>query len=842
MDPVNGRFEMKRILTAALALSLAAGGLPIEAQVPTQAPARGPARPPMPAAGPGEIRGTIVDAESNAPLASASVAVMSKADGSLITGAVTRADGNFRVEGLRPGSYVLRVSMIGYGPQTTEEVTVAEASPRVSVGGIRMSRAAIAVEGIDVEVDRGAVVMAPDRNVYRARDIAPAGGNASEVLQQVPAVHVDADGKVSLRGNENVVVQINGRPAPLRGAQLAGYLQQLPGNLVDRVEVIPNPSARYDPDGMAGIINIVMKQDVDLGVSGGLTLAAATAERYNGSGNLGYQAGPWTVSTSYGYNWDARDVTGINDRIRLGALRAPLSFTEQQIVGEQDNGGHNFSNTIEYKLSRRNLLSSALVLNRRTSSDASLTAFSELTGDRLLTARYDRTRDTGTEAWMLDYTLGFKRSWEPQKHELSTELRFNRSRDEDRTRLWRQPLSDQGQTVGFLLDGEINETDALSRQFTAQADYTRTLRPRTKLETGYKGYGRWLDRDFRVLRDPLGTDQWQPSGLSNAFDFDEQVHAAYGVFSQGVGKVELQGGLRAEYASRDFALADAESFPHNYTSLFPSAVVAFTPMQGTQLRASYSRRIRRPGTFELNPFPVFFDVQTVFLGNPALNPEYTDAVELSLQRSGKLGSVQVSPFYRRTTDIIRFIVDPDDVVDGRSVTTVSFRNLATGTSWGSDVNGSVRYGPFSGFASFNVFKMVTEGGSAESTLSSDAVTWMSRVNGTFNFNPKTSVQAMYFYRAPMQLENGRFASFGMANFSLRHRVNERATVSMRVADPFNTMKFRVEAGDDNLTQISERRFNTRAVHLTFQYNFGQAPRLRQRRPEPAQEAGPGFPQ
>lgn len=828
---------MKRILVPLAALCVLVVGSPVAAQ---PAPGRGPAGPPVPPSGPGEIRGTVIDAETEASLGAASVAVMSSADSTLVTGAVTRADGGFRIEGLRPGSYYLRVSTLGYGPTTTEPVTVAADAPRVSVGRIALARSAIAVDGVDVEVEASGVVLAPDRNVYRARDIAPAGGTASDALRSVPAVHVDADGNVSLRGNENVVVQINGRPAPLSGAQLAAYLQQLPANLLDRVEVIPNPSARYDPDGMAGIINLVMRQDVDLGVSGGLTLAAATAQRYNGSGNLGYQRGPLTVFTSYGFNWDEREVSGINDRARLGPLQSPLSFTEQAVLGDTDNHGHNLSNTIEYRLSPRNLLSGALVANRRASSDVSLSAYRELNADRLLLDRYDRTRDTGADGWMVDYTLGLRRTWEPQKHELATELRFNRTRDNDETVLWRQPLGENGQGAGGALDGELNRTESAAYRFTGQADYTRTLASGPKLEVGYKGEGRWLDRDFQALRDPQGTGDWQPSGLSNAFDFDEQVHAAYGVLSGRAGRFELQGGLRGEYASREFALAGAEAFPYDYTSLFPSAVIAFTPQEGTQLRASYSRRIRRPGTWELNPFPVFFDVQNVFLGNPELDPEYTDAFELGLQRSGRLGSVQLSPFYRRTSDIIRFIIDTDAEIDGRDVTTISFRNLANGSSWGTDLNGSLRHGPFSGFASFNVFKMVTEGTGTESALSSDAVSWMGRVNGTVNFSANTSLQAMYFYRAPMNIERGRFSSFSMTNLTLRHRVTPQATVSLRVADPFDTMRFRVEAGDDNLVQITERSFNSRAMHLTFQYSFGQAPRLRQRRPDPQPEAQPGF--
>jgi ferric enterobactin receptor len=824
------------IITAIAVSATAAVGT-----VQAQAPPAGPPRT-APAAADGEVRGVIVDAESNAPLRTASVAILSRADSSLISGAVTRPDGSFRIEGLRPGRYYLRVSTVGYGPQLSEEITIADANTRANVGSIRLSRAAIELEGVQVEVGRSTVVMAPDRNVYRARDIAPAGGNASDVLREVPSVHVDADGKVSLRGNENVVIQVNGRAAPLQGAQLAGYLQQLPAGMLDRVEVVPNPSARYDPDGMAGIINIVMRQDVDLGLSGGLTLAASTSERYNGSGNLAYQRGNLTVFSSYGYNSDDRQVSGINDLTRLSPLHAPLSFTEQVITGQTNNGGHNFSNSLDYRFNRRDVLSSTLLLNRRAWTDVSLNAYRELGADRTLRSRYDRLRDVGREGGMFDYTLAFKRTFEPQKHELSTEVRFHRNAEEANTTLWRQPLAENGQSAGARLEGEINESDAQTRRLTAQTDYTRTLAPRTKLETGYKGEGRWLDQDFTVLKDALGTGAWERTERSNAFDFTEQVHAVYGVLSHGIGKVELQGGLRAEYASRDFALAGAESFPYDYASLFPSAVLAYSPAEGTRLRASYSRRINRPSTNQLNPFPVFFNVQTMFLGNPALNPEYTDAIELSFQRSGRLGSVQLSPFYRHTTDIIRFIIDTNTIVDGRDVTTIGFQNLETGNSWGTDLNGTLRFGQkFNALGGLNVFKMVTEGGSGESAIASDALNWMARANGTYNFTPSTSVQASYLYRAPMNIERGRFASMSIVNLTLRHEVNQRSALGLRLEDPFETMRFHVEAGDDNIRQVTKQSFNTRAVHLSYQYTFGQAPRIR-RPTQPVADTQPGFPQ
>jgi ferric enterobactin receptor len=824
---------MKRIFVAAVAFALLGSAAALQAQ-----PGQGRPAPQPPAAGPGEIRGTVVDAENNAPVP-ASVAVWSRADSALVAGAIARADGNFRIQGLRPGTYYLRVTMLGYGSQSTRDLTIAPATPQANAGSIRLARDAVALEGLSVTAERSAVVIAPDRNTYQARDVAPAAGNASEILEAVPSVQVDSDGRLSLRGNENVVVQINGRPSPIRGAQLAGYLKQLPANIIERVEVVPNPSAKQDPEGMAGIINIVLKQNVDLGTSGGVTVGASTSDRYWVTGNLGHQSGPTTLFLTYGFNTDERAVRGINDRTRLGASSLPLSFTEQEISGTAGTSGHNLNATVDYKLNDRDLLSGSLLFNLRGGTDASLSDYSELNSTRLLLSQYQRVRDNEADNRMLDGSLAFKRTFTPQKHEITAEVRLNRLDDEDRTDLWRQPLG-----AGSHLDAQLDETDALTTQLTAQADYTRPLGERTKLETGYRGYARWLERDYRVFKDALGTGVWTPSDQSNALELDETVNAVYGVLSHGTGKLELQAGLRGEYATRDFSLASSgESFPNSYTSLFPSGLVSYNLSDRSQVKLSYSRRVRRPGTQELNPFPVFFDLQNVFLGNPELAPEYTDAVELGFQYSAPTHSVQVSPFYRHTTDVIRFIINTADSVAGREVTTISFENLDTGSSWGADVNGTLRMGQkFNGLAGFNVFKMVTDGSGGEANLSSNAVAWSARVNGTYNFTPRTSLQAMYFYRAPMNIERGRFSGGSNANLSLRQKLyGEKASVTVRLSDPFNTNRFRVEAGDDNIIQLTERTFNSRALHVSFQYNFGQAPRLRQRRPEPQQEPTSGFP-
>ncbi|HMI44347.1 MAG TPA: TonB-dependent receptor [Gemmatimonadaceae bacterium] len=827
---------MKRILSYVLALVLAAAGS-VQAQNPTPAQAR-PSGPPPSAIG--EVLGTVVDTADKAPVPRASITVRNKADSVLVTGAYTGPDGGFRVQGLRPGAYYLRAVSIGFKPKNyTFEIT--DAAPRANVGSVPLTRIAITLQSVQVAGERPLVVIEPDRNTYRAKDIAPAASNASDVLQATPSVEVDADGKVSLRGNENVAVQINGRPTPIRGTQLAAYLKQIPANIVERIEVVPNPSAKYDPEGMAGIINIVLKANTDLGLSGGLNTGFATASRFNAGTNLGYQQGALTLFGTYGYNADDRGIVGINDRERYDPTGAPMSFTNQDIFGRNNNAGHNVSTNIDYKLTDKDVISNAFSVNKRHSNDGALAGYLELDANQGFLDRYVMDRNTKSKGLVFDNSLSWKRTIEPRKHELSAEVRFNRAKDDDDMLLWREPKNPDGTSSGRAIEGERDVTDAVTRQVTGQLDYTRPLAAKTKLETGLKETVRLLDRDFFVTKDDLGDGNWVTSNLSNKFNFDERTHAGYGVLSQSVGKFDLQAGLRAEFSNRTFDLASSQSYPYKYHSLFPSGVIMYKPGEQSQIKVSYSRRIRRPGTQELNPFPVFFDQQNVFIGNPRLNPEYTDALELGFSKSGQLGSIQLSPFYRHTTDVIRVDINTADVIDGREVTSVSFQNLDKADSWGTDLNGNLRMGPkFNAFAGFNLFKMVTDGGS-QSALSSNAVTWSYRVNATSSITPTVTLQANYFYRAPVNIEKGRFSAMQMTNLTLRKKLDgDNMSVAVRFQDPFNTMRFRIVAGDDNLTQTTARRFGVRGTFVTFQWNYGQAPKIRPPREEPAQPA-PVFP-
>ncbi|HYJ80293.1 MAG TPA: TonB-dependent receptor [Longimicrobiaceae bacterium] len=826
---------MKRIAAAIVALSVA---VPAAAWAQTAPPAG--ARPMGGAPGAmqqqagGEIRGAVRDAASGQPLPAASIAVWSAADSTLVAGAVTRPDGTFRIEGMRPGAYYLKVSHLGYATGTVARVALAPGGAPADVGEVRLAAGAVMLAGIEATAERSEVATAVDRTVYSARDLpAASGGNATDVLRNVPAIEVDGDGRVSLRGNQNVAIQLNGRPAPLRGDALTNFLKQLPANMVDRVEVVPNPSAKYDPDGMGGIINIVMKQDASLGLSGGLTLGAGTGGKYNGNGNLGWQEGPLTLFGSYGLFADSRQSSGFNHRESLqnGSV---LSYLNQDIAGEFANTSHNFNGSADLRLGARNTLSGSAMLSLRSADMENANGFAELDGGQNLVRRFDELTDRGMDNWTVDGSLAFKRVLTPQRHEISAEVRMNRSSDASLSRFTTFPFigADRADDPSQV---RTEDSDNGNRQLTFQVDYTRPLSGALKLETGFKGTLRSIGNDF-AEEIVLGTGG---GDLDNSFEYDESVYAAYGLLTRSFGRLGLQGGLRVERASNTFDLTTTgEAFDNDYTSLFPSAAATLELGGERQVRASYSKRIQRPDTRLLNPFPMSEDPYNRFQGNPHLNPEYTHSMEVAFQQSLPWGSLQVSPFYRYTTDAVRRL----RTVEG-DVTVTSFENLATSKSYGADLTGSLRLGRLNGFTSFSAYRMVTDGSNLDASIGSDALTWSARASLTFKVTPTTDLSWFTFYRAPMDIEGGRISAMGMSNLAIRQKLmGDRASLSLRLSDPFDQMEFSQRSLDAVHLQDSRRKFGARAAFLTFSYNFGRAPRIRQPQAQPDQQpqAQPGM--
>ncbi|MDB4884025.1 MAG: TonB-dependent receptor [Gemmatimonadetes bacterium] len=788
----------------------------------------------------GRITGTVINARTSQPMDAAGVAIRNATDSALVGGGFTRADGSFRVDGLRPGLYTVRVRVLGFAPVIKSDVRVTPASPALDVGRILLTPVATELSAVAVTSERSDVALAPDRNSYVVKDMpSAAGGSAVDVLRNVPAIEVDGDNKVSLRGNENVVVQINGRISPMRGDQLGNFLAQLPSNMVASVEVVPNPSAKNDPEGMAGIINIVLKENTDLGLSGGVTAGGGSTGQINASGNLGYQRGALTLFVNYGYMQDKRAISGFSNR--AGLVSGLLPFLESDISGAFVPKSHSLNASADYQIAPRNVLSSNLIVSKRDLTRNNTNSYRELDAARVLTSRSLRSSAQSNDDLTLDYALSYKRTAEQQGDGLVTELRVNRSRGDGNVLLTDRAL---GLTAAAPAGTAALETDAtgdLTRNWTLQTDFTHSFAGRTKLETGYKGTLRQLENQFDVANFSDVLNAYVPDlGRSNAFDYDEQVHAAYAVVSKGAGKFDLQAGLRAEQAVTRFDLATtSERFDNSYRSLYPSALATYNVDDTRQLKVSYSKRVTRPDTRQLNPFGFREDALNVFRGNPGLKPEYTHAFELGYQQSFTKGTLQITPFARHTVNAVRFIRTIDDA----GVATTTFQNVATSDSYGADVNGSVRFGRLSGFGGFSAFKQVTDGSNLNTDVSNNSFGWSARTNATVKVTPTLDVQGFLMYRAPMTTEQGRMSAMTMTNLAVRQKLlGDQASVSLRVMDPFQLMGFGFKTDDGRFAQSTRRNFNARGAFLTFSYTFGQQPRIRSRpseQPETSQPATDG---
>ena len=786
----------------------------------------------------GRLSGTILDAENDEPIVSATVAVWAERDSSLVTGAVTKDDGTFEVDGLRGGQFYVKLSFIGYVTETVSDVAIQPGASEVDLGTIRLGTDARMMDEVEVSAERDFMEVQIDRTVYNTKDqLTSIGGTASDVLGNIPSVEVDIDGNLSLRGSQNVAVLLNGKPAPMQGQSLVSFLQGLPADAVERIEVIPNPSAKYEPDGMSGILNIVLKQNQNLGFGGGLSLSAATQESYNASGNVSFQKGPVNVFANYGFRYGTRDGEGTRYREDFTANPSSYPILDQDSFDDNSRLSNTLNTSIDYSLSQQNTLSLSGLWSYRSGDEAGLTSYFGRTADEAFLDRFNRRTDGNGTDFNMDYRLSFRRIIAPQKHELTAEVRYEQEWEDDFERFTQIAFPSMEATEGTVTGQERNDQEDRNRETSAQVDYIRPLGEGVRLEAGYKGTLENLNSDFFAdVLDPA-TDVFVPdASRNNTFVYDQQVHAGYGIVAAEIGKIGLQGGVRLEQAFTDFTLETAgeetvgETYENDYFSIFPSAFATYKFSDMRSVKLSYSKRINRPSTGgwfnQLNPFNTNEDPFFRRVGNPYLKPEYIHAFEGSFTQLLGTTTLTLTPYFRRTVDVIRFI----ETIDDAGVTTLTFENLDTSDSWGAEMIGSLRLGQWlNAYLSGNLFKVVTDGSNIDSDLSNNAIGFSARANATVNVRPGLDLQLSYFYSAPQDIESGRISGRQMADVALRQQFwNDKASLSLRAQDVFGTMGFHLQRTTDRFAQEVDRTFNAQQVGLTFTYNFGQSNRNNRR--------------
>jgi hypothetical protein len=590
--------------------------------------------------------------------------------------------------------------------------------------------------------------------------------------------------------------------------------------MVEKVEVIPNPSARDDPEGVAGIINIVLRKETDAGTSGGLTLSGGTTGRAEVGGNLGYQRGPLSMYGSYGFLRDSRPRS--DSIYRENLYTSPMTFLLENGRRTQIPLAHTLTGSAGYKLGEQDELSADLMYSTRSEAETNRILYQDLNASRTLTGVNDRFSSGTNREYNFESTLAYKHAFPGKRHELTSELRVFRAREggpNDLTSrtlgLDRTPLGNSAREtqLGF----EHPNENAL------KIDYVRPLSSQLRMEAGYKGSGQTFHTtlDTRVL-DTATTAFVPDTTRISDFTYDQVVHAVYGMLNGQTGKFMLQGGVRLERATTRFHLNTANAtYDNPYNSVFPSALVAYNVDEAHQIKLSYSTRIRRPDdTDQIDPTLHYQDPLNLSRGNPNLRPEYIRALELGLQRSTEGVTLQLTPFYRHTLDAVRSLRSIDSV----GVSTRTFANIATTDSYGADATVALHGGKLSGFMGASAYRQVSNASNLDPTLSARTFGWTARTNAAYRVSKTIDLQSLLFYQAPMTVEQGRIAS--RTRFSLAGRqklMSDQLSLTLRVIDPFNTSRERFTTIDPRFYQVSDRRREDRGLLLSVNWTFGRTP-------------------
>ena len=775
----------------------------------------------------GTLRGKVIDDESGKPLQGATVALWQETatDSTLVNGIVTGADGQFAFEELPLEPYTLRVSFVGYADRRFPDTRPKQDAEAADLGTIRLVPEATRAGEVEVTADRPAAQIQTDRTVYNTSERAvTTGGTAQGVLGNLPSVQIDTDGSISYRGNESVAIHINGEPASLQGESLISYLRSLPAGAVQRVEIIPNPSAKYEPEGMAGIINIVLQRDVESGWGGGFTAGtrADANGRYGGNGsvNVGYQSSGLRFVTTYSYRRGGEEDqdTQFVEQFVNGPEPTDNTFVNQIGTEEELERSHSLTSRVNYSFTEATSLgfegtfsvrrdeSSGRNLERRFTG--SLNATPDSTNARLL------NEDSGDET--VDGRLSFDHAFVEDEHTIEAQLQYDRD-FENEDNAYGNYAFQNGDRAGDPRSRESDDVSEDEQEGSFELDYVRPLGG-FEMEAGYKGNYRRLEssQQFRRVRGEVLSE------LENSdFTFDEQVHAAYSILRRDLGDFSVEGGLRAEVVNTTINVVDGNRVENDYVSLYPSAFLTYKPNERRQARLSYSKRVDRPNLWDINPIqdnenPTFRE-----RGNPNLDPEYIHSFELTATQRWGGASFTATPYVRHTVNEIEEI-EQDTTIDGQQVILRQAQNFSSSTSYGTELVATFNWNDrIEGTLSGNVYRSVTDGSNLSTDLSNDALTYSTRANVRGEVRDGLSLELSQYYRPATDIPGGRMDRFTNTEIAVQQQLfGGDGSLTFRVDGVFNANEFNVRRRTNNFYQESTFQWGAREYTLTFQYTFG----------------------
>lgn len=771
------------------------------------------------------ITGKVLDAQTGEPLPYASVRLFKSADNQLLTGAITDETGLFTLDAPL-GQYYALLEFMGYKALQTNPITLTQDKPTHNLGTVKLQTAAgKTLNEVVVQAEKSSMELSLDKKIFNVgQDLANAGGSATEILSNIPSVAVDAEGNVKLRGSGNVRILIDGKPSGLVSFKGGSGLQQLQGSLIDKVEIITNPSARYEAEGMSGIINIVLKKERKNGFNGSFEVIGGEPANYGGAANLNYRHNKVNFFINYGL---AYRITPSR-----GSLYQEVSANDTTSVLRQSYNtrlrgfNNNIRGGLDFFFTETSILTASYLFRRSDVNRIRHIRYEDYLANQPLQSYTARKQDEDEDEVNAEYAITYKKTFAREGQELVADFRFLDYWERSDQIYTQNTFSPDGtpDPAQALLQRSLN--DEYEKQYLTQIDYVQPFGEGGKLEAGFRSSFRDMVNDYLVGNQNAAGEITPLPGLDNYFIYDENINALYGIVGNKTKKISYQVGLRAEHTDVKTTLRETnEVNPRRYTNLFPSAHFTYNLPKENALQISYSRRVRRPVYNELSPYSTFSDSRNINIGNPNLNPEFTNAFDLGHIKYFNIGSLSSSLFFRQSISKIATIRR----VNNLGIASFRPENLEGEEAYGAEFTGSFTPAPWWKLdQSFNFFRAITDGSNFEQNYSTDTYSWFTRHTSRFTLPQDIDFQVRANYEAPQRTPQGSQRALYYLDLGLsKDFLNKKGTVTLNVLDLFNTRITRAIYRGQNLEggtfyTSSENQGRRRQVNLTLSYRLNQA--------------------
>lgn len=767
----------------------------------------------------GKISGTVIDSITKAPVDYASVSLYKINSTKPLTGVLTDAAGNFKLNEIQAGTYTVTISFIGYNDKTIKSIITTDAKLDLEIGKVVLSPETNTLEEVVVIGKTQQVTNKIDKIVYNVeKDLTASGGNATDVLQKVPMVNVDIDGKVSIRGDGNVRVLINGKPSGATSANLSDVLKTIPADQIKNIEVVTSPSAKYDAEGSAGIINIITKQKNVSGVSGSVSGGIGTRQN-NFNANVNYNKNRFSLSANVGFNngWPQESASESNQILNNSSAN---SLQTSKGTNEVKRSGVVASVTAGYDFNTFNSLSTTFRYNdggfeRTGTNDNQFTDYLNPSNNSIYTGQSSAKNSFGGFDWNLNYSHKFAKAG----HELTFSSQWSHSLVN---------TDYQNMYSSFYTNQKANN-DGTNNEYTLQLDYTLPVTEKFKLEAGGKTIIRKISSDFQnYVPDAQNAFVYDPIS-SNLYNYNQDVASLYTVGTLTLPKgFTVMAGARFENTAikgdpTNALQTNLSPFKIDYGTFIPSFTLQKALSQSSSLKLTYSKRISRPSFTYLNPFINKSNIQAQTQGNPTLDPEVSQTVEFGYSTFSQKRTLNISAYYKYTSDLIEGIATP---LSGETGTITNYQNIGSNKSFGMSFFGSVN--PFKILTlrgNFNAFTYKPDPTGAynlEQSTNGTSIQYSAFVSGTLQLKNDISAEAFVIQNSSKKTLQGTSPAFNLMVFGVKKQFwNKTASLGVNMVSPFKKdLEFKQNSSGQGFSQSSTFKFPIRSFGITFSYNFG----------------------